>query len=109
MVSARTGGATALCGRLPSLLRRPVHRSASAAPPAASDAQIFVLNGLLPGNETACARLGVVPVINSLDQWQQWAGAAKAAGRTLPAVLQFDTGMSRLGLPPRSATCSPVG
>ena len=66
----------------------------------ADDAQIFVLNGLLPGNESACAHHGIVPVINSLEQWHQWAGAAKAVGRPLPAVLQFDTGMSRLGLPP---------
>ncbi|MCJ8151131.1 alanine racemase [Shinella sedimenti] len=66
----------------------------------ADDARIFVLNGLLPGNESACARHGIVPVINSLEQWRQWAGAAKTAGRILPAVLQFDTGMSRLGVPP---------
>jgi alanine racemase len=66
----------------------------------ADDARIFVLNGLLPGNESACARHGIVPVINSLEQWRQWADAAKAAGRILPAVLQFDTGMSRLGVPP---------
>jgi alanine racemase len=65
----------------------------------ADDARIFVLNGLLPGNESACARHGIVPIINSLEQWRQWAGAAKAAGRILPAVLQFDTGMSRLGVP----------
>ena len=65
-----------------------------------ADATIFVLNGLQPGNETACARDGIVPVINSLEQWRQWADAAKALGRRLPAVLQFDTGMSRLGLPP---------
>lgn len=66
----------------------------------AEDATVFVLNGLQPGNETACARQGIVPVINSLEQWRQWAGAAKALDRTLPAVLQFDTGMSRLGVPP---------
>lgn len=66
----------------------------------ADDARIFVLNGLLPGNESACARHGIVPVINSLEQWRRWADAAKAAGRSLPAVLQFDTGMSRLGVPP---------
>lgn len=64
------------------------------------DATLFVLNGLQPGNEIAAAERGIVPVINSLEQWHQWTGAAKAHGRTLPAVLQFDTGMSRLGLPP---------
>jgi len=66
----------------------------------AADATVFVLNGLQPGNESACAREGIVPVINSLEQWHQWAGATRALGRTLPAVLQFDTGMSRLGVPP---------
>lgn len=68
-------------------------------PHLAGDATLFVLNGLQPGNETLAAERGIVPVINSLEQWHQWAGAAKALGRTLPAVLQFDTGMSRLGLP----------
>ncbi|WLR92025.1 alanine racemase [Shinella zoogloeoides] len=65
-----------------------------------ADAAIFVLNGLQLGNEFASARDGIVPVINSLEQWRQWASAAKALGRTLPAALQFDTGMSRLGVPP---------
>ncbi|MGJ7042886.1 alanine racemase [Shinella sp. BE166] len=66
----------------------------------AADAAVFVLNGLQPENELACARSGIVPVINSLGQWRQWSAAAKTLGRTLPAVLQFDTGMSRLGVPP---------
>ncbi|WFU11791.1 alanine racemase (plasmid) [Rhizobium sp. CB3090] len=73
-------------------------------PTLAVDAQIFVLNGLQPGNETRCVREGFVPVINSLEQWHQWAAAAKGAGRRLPAVLQFDSGMSRLGLPPEERT-----
>lgn len=66
----------------------------------AADAAVFVLNGLQPGNENACARENIVPVVNSLEQWHAWSGMAKALGRTLPAVLQFDTGMSRLGVPP---------
>ncbi|MFS8147368.1 alanine racemase [Rhizobium sp. BR 249] len=69
-------------------------------PALAQDAQIFVLNGLQPGNEIACAEMGVVPVLNSLAQWKQWQAAARALKRCLPAVLQFDTGMSRLGFPP---------
>ncbi|HEV7307852.1 alanine racemase [Ensifer sp.] len=64
------------------------------------NARIFVLNGLQPGNEAGCAQQGIVPVINSLEQWQQWSAMAQSLGHTLPAVLQFDTGMSRLGLPP---------
>lgn len=69
-------------------------------PALAADATVFVLNGLQPGNEAACAEDGVVPVINALEQLQHWAETAKTLGRTLPAVLQFDTGMSRLGIPP---------
>lgn len=63
------------------------------------DAQIFVLNGLQPGNEESCTQSGVVPVLNSLEQLQRWSATARRLGRILPAVLQFDTGMSRLGVP----------
>ncbi|ACI58069.1 alanine racemase (plasmid) [Rhizobium leguminosarum bv. trifolii WSM2304] len=68
-------------------------------PTLARDAQIFVLNGLQPGNEIACAERGIVPVLNSLTQWRQWSATARMLKRCLPAVLQFDTGMSRLGFP----------
>ncbi|MBX5204637.1 alanine racemase [Rhizobium sp. NZLR1] len=73
-------------------------------PALARDAQIFVLNGLQPGNEIACAEMGIVPVLNSLAQWRQWATAARMLKRCLPAVLQFDTGMSRLGFPEEERT-----
>ena len=77
-------------------------------PTLAADAKVYVLNGLQPGNETACAEHGIVPVINSMEQLQRWSETAKALGRKLPAVLQFDTGMSRLGVPPaeRAAVAS---
>ncbi|WP_065372996.1 alanine racemase [Ensifer adhaerens] len=70
----------------------------------AADATVYVLNGLQPGNETSCAEHGIVPVINSLEQLQRWNETAKALGRKLPAALQFDTGMSRLGVPPAERT-----
>lgn len=70
-------------------------------PRLAADATIFVLNGLQPGSEDISAQSNIVPVINSIEQWQRWAATAKTVGRKLPAVLQFDTGMSRLGLPPQ--------
>ncbi|NTG47760.1 alanine racemase [Agrobacterium rhizogenes] len=65
-----------------------------------ADARIYVLNGLQPGAEVACAQTGVVPVLNSMEQYKRWRSTAQAQGRILPAVLQFDTGMSRLGIPP---------
>lgn len=63
-----------------------------------ADVRILVLNGLLPGSENDCADLGIVPVLNSLAQVDNWSATAKARGTTLPAAVQADTGMSRLGL-----------
>jgi len=62
------------------------------------DAALYVLNGLQPGSEPDCAALGIVPVLNALDQVDRWAAHARALGRDLPAVLQVDSGMARLGL-----------
>lgn len=67
-------------------------------------ARIFVLNGLQPGAEDGCADVGIVPVINSLEQAHNWMRMAAMRGQRLPAVLQVDTGMSRLGLPPEEAS-----
>ncbi|MCW0001730.1 alanine racemase [Pararhizobium sp. YC-54] len=78
-------------------------------PVLAQDAQIFVLNGLQPGNEATCAEGGIVPVLNSLQQWQRWSAMAKSLKRTLPAVVQFDTGMARLGVPPEERSALAEG
>ncbi|PDT43531.1 MULTISPECIES: alanine racemase [Sinorhizobium] len=69
-----------------------------------NDTQIFVLNGLQPGTEITCAKARIVPVLNSLEQFRRWSLTARKLGRVLPAVLQFDTGMSRLGVPPEERT-----
>ncbi len=60
------------------------------------DAVIYVLNGLLPGTETAFPAHDLRPVLSSRDELEAW--AAFAAGRRLPAALHVDTGMNRLGL-----------
>ncbi|TAJ71844.1 MAG: alanine racemase [Phenylobacterium sp.] len=62
------------------------------------DAWFYVLNGLWPGTEAPAADAGVVPVLNSLDQVLRWHGLARARGARLPAILQIDSGMSRLGV-----------
>ena len=62
------------------------------------DVTLMVLNGLMPGTEEACACAGIVPVLNSLEQAMAWSAVAEKLGRPLPASLQFDTGMSRLGV-----------
>lgn len=70
---------------------------------AGSDVRIFVLNGLQPGEEMACIARGVVPVLNSLEQVDNWSSVARSLETRLQAVLQVDTGMARLGLPPEDA------
>jgi alanine racemase len=62
-------------------------------------AEIFVLNGPLPGTERDFQQAGLTPVLNSLADLQLWQAAAKAAETALPAAVHLDTGMSRLGLP----------
>ncbi|MCB8881620.1 alanine racemase [Acidisoma cellulosilytica] len=64
------------------------------------DARLVVLNGLLPGAEAAVAAAHCIPVINSFAQLARWRAQAKIEGQRLPALLQFDTGMSRLGFSP---------
>lgn len=64
-----------------------------------SDAEIYVLNGLWEGAEATAVQGNIVPVLNSLEQLLRWRKAAQGLGRKLPAVLQIDTGMARLGLP----------
>ncbi|WP_428247551.1 alanine racemase [Ferrovibrio sp.] len=62
---------------------------------------IHCLHGIPAGAETDCLIAGIVPVLSTPEQIARWRGAAKAAGRALPAALQADTGMNRLGLQPR--------
>lgn len=61
---------------------------------------IYVLNGIPPGAEHDAVAAGLVAVVNSLDQLAAWRKAAKEAGRKLPAAIQVDSGMSRLGMAP---------
>ncbi|MFI0844495.1 alanine racemase [Mesorhizobium sp. IMUNJ 23232] len=62
--------------------------------------EIFVLNGLPPGSEEFCVAAGLVPVINSEAQLAAWRTEAVRSGKTLPAAVQVDSGMARLGMPP---------
>lgn len=62
------------------------------------DTRVLVLNGLAPGAEPAAADASVVPVLNSLDQVSRWAAEAGRRRVSLPAALQVDSGMTRLGL-----------
>lgn len=61
-------------------------------------AHLYVLNGLQPDAEMLCAKAGIIPVLNSLDQARRWAAMARRQGGPAPAALQVDSGMARLGL-----------
>jgi alanine racemase len=65
-----------------------------------ADAVIYVLHGPPPGVTMEFVQYDLVPVLNDAAQAADWRAAARALGRTLPAALQFDTGMSRMGLAP---------
>ncbi|RUZ79977.1 alanine racemase [Mesorhizobium sp. M7A.F.Ca.US.006.01.1.1] len=62
---------------------------------------IFVLNGIPPGAEADAVAADVCAVINSPEQLAAWGVAARRAGRKLPAAIQVDSGMSRLGMAPQ--------
>jgi alanine racemase len=61
------------------------------------EAEIAVLNGLLPGSAAEFIAHRLIPVLNDLGQIAEWRGT----GAGNPAILHVDTGMSRLGLSPR--------
>jgi len=64
------------------------------------DAAIYVLHGPPPGATREFVEHDLVPVLNDPGQVADWRAAARALGRSLPAAIQFDTGMSRMGLAP---------
>ncbi len=62
--------------------------------------EIFVLNGIHPGAEDACAAAGLIAVANSAEQLASWREAARRLGKRLPVAVQVDSGMSRHGMAP---------
>jgi len=65
------------------------------------DARIFVLHGLAEGTEKNIADAGLIPVLNHPDELRRYATLALSRDQRLPAAIQLDTGMCRLGFSPR--------
>ena len=63
------------------------------------EVDIYVLNGARPGDGPVFAEHRLMPALNDLGHIEDWARIGREQG-PLPAALQVDTGMSRLGLPP---------
>jgi alanine racemase len=64
------------------------------------DARIFVLHGPPPGATIEFFQYDLIPVLNDPAQIEDWRATCRKLQRRLPAALQFDTGMSRMGLAP---------
>jgi alanine racemase len=73
----------------------------------APEAEIYVLNGFLPGTAPTYAELRLRPVLNSLPEMDEWfqfcalLGGDGPDGKPISAAIQVDTGMNRLGLKPQ--------
>ncbi|WP_137933024.1 alanine racemase [Mesorhizobium comanense] len=61
---------------------------------------IYVLNGLPPGSELEAVAARLCPVVNSGAQLKAWRAMAQGFAHGLPAAIQVDSGMSRLGMAP---------
>ena len=62
------------------------------------DCSIMVLHGVQSNQEKDFFAHQLIPVLNDLEQISRWKIFAKKMGIALPALLHFDTGMTRLGL-----------
>lgn len=64
---------------------------------------VYVLEGLPNGGARALAAARLRPALAALEEIREWAAFGRSIGRRLPAALQFDTGMNRMGAPARDA------
>lgn len=62
------------------------------------EAEVCVLDGLLPGLAADYAEAGVVPVLNDPGQVEAWTAYCAANEYRPPVILHVDTGMNRLGM-----------
>ncbi|HUI25307.1 MAG TPA: alanine racemase [Candidatus Kryptonia bacterium] len=75
-----------------------LHEAVVLRPTIRRDAAVYVLHGPILRTEAAFVEHDVIPVLNSPAQIAAWHALARKLDQTLPAVLQADTGMARLGL-----------
>jgi alanine racemase len=61
------------------------------------DATLFVLHGLQEGTGEDLVAAALIPVLNHPGELARYAALARRRGRRLPAALQIDSGMCRLG------------
>lgn len=62
-----------------------------------SKAEIYVLEGVTAASANAILEHDLVPVLINRQQASVWTNLARKLGRRLPAIINIDTGMTRLG------------
>jgi len=73
------------------------HREAIGLRALIPSAEIYVFEGVTAESSTVLLEQKLVPVLINPEQAATWARLARDAGRPLPAVIDIDTGMTRLG------------
>jgi alanine racemase len=66
--------------------------------PLLPEAEVCVLDGLLPSLADEYAEAGIVPVLSDIAQVEAWTAYCAANELRRPAIIHVDTGMNRLGL-----------
>lgn len=74
------------------------HREAITLRSILPGAEIFVFEGLTGRSAGQFLKHRLVPVLNTPAQLACWTAEAKTSGRALPAIIDIDTGMTRLGM-----------
>ncbi len=62
------------------------------------DANIYVLNPILPNQQEELFNNNLIPVVNTISQVESWSDFAKSKNKKLPVILHIETGIHRLGL-----------
>ncbi|MBK18266.1 MAG: alanine racemase [Rhodospirillaceae bacterium] len=60
--------------------------------------KIYVFNGISEGSENDLGRYKITPVLNSISEIERWSIFGKNSSDPCEAIINIDTGMSRLGL-----------
>lgn len=64
-------------------------------------AEVYVLYGIFSNTVDVYFEHNLIPVLNTVEQIDRWNKFAISKQLTLSALIHFDTGMSRTGLPPK--------
>jgi alanine racemase len=63
-----------------------------------ADVALYVLGGARQGSEVAYVDFNLIPVLYSLDAFNQWLSFCNSINKALPCAIKIDTGMTRFGL-----------